>query len=211
MPSPTLEVRVWGDYACWTRPDQKVERMSYLAPTPTGIRGVLDAIFFKPEMIWSIQEIRIISEISMFSLVRNEVKSIAPTRGHVRPLSIEDYRTQRNTVGLRNVKYVVKAEAIVKPGVDAPPIKYIEQARRRVRRGQCAYQPYLGTREFTAWFSEPDPDEQPINVSMKLGRMLHSLEYDPDGSGRASPRFFEAEMVDGVIRIPTLRDLHHGT
>lgn len=210
MSAPLLEVKVWGDYACWTRPDQKVERFSYLVPTPTGIRGVLDAIFFKPEMTWIIREIHVLSEISTFSILRNEVKNVAPSRRPSRPLYIEDDRTQRYTVGLRNVAYIVKAEARVKLGVDALPIKYVEQARRRVKRGQCAWIPYLGCREFSAHFGEPEPDDRPIDVSMLLGRMLHSLDYDSNGSGRASPRFFEARMVHGIVRIPTLEELGHG-
>ena len=209
MVTPLLEMKVWGDYACWTRPDQKVERFSYLAPTPSGMRGVLDAVFFKPEMEWIIREIQVLSEISTFTILRNEVKNVVPGRAS-RPLFIEDDRTQRNTVGLRNVAYLVKAEARVRPGVDALPVKYIEQARRRVKRGQCAFIPYLGCREFSAFFSEPDPDDRPIDVSMNLGRMLHSLEYAPDGSGHAKPRFFEARMEHGIVRIPTLEELGHG-
>lgn len=207
---PILEIKVWGDYACWTRPDQKVERMSYLVPTPSGMRGVIDAIFYKPEMNWVVREIQVLSPIYTFSILRNEVKSIVPGKA-TRPIFIEDDRTQRNTVGLRNVAYLVKAEARVKPGVDALPIKYVEQARRRVKRGQCAFVPCLGCREFSAFFGEPEPEDHPIDVTMDLGRMLHSLEYATDGSGRAKPRFFNARMERGVVRIPTLEELGHGS
>jgi CRISPR-associated protein Cas5d len=204
-----LEVRVWGDLACFTRPEMHVERVSYPVMTPSAARGVLEAIFWKPEMRWRVEEIRVLRSIRYFSILRNEVntrQSDRTARGWQRAGSggydAAGDRAQRHTLALRDVAYVIRAQVEVKPGVDEHPAKYRDQFRRRVRRGQCFATPYLGCREFAAAFGEADPAEQTIELDGDLGLMLLDLEYATDGSGRGTPRFFPARLDSGVLRVP---------
>ena len=167
-------------------------------------------MFWKPEFAWLVREILVLKPIRYFSILRNEVKSVASART-VRSWTTNGGgffanadRTQRNTLALANVTYIIRADAVPKtnePGLEA---KYRDQFRRRVVRGQCFAQPYLGTREFTASFSEPGPDDRPLPISMDLGRMLHDLDYAAGRSRRAKPRFFDAQLVEGVLQIPAL-------
>lgn len=208
---PPLSVRVWGEYACFTRPEMKVERVTYPVMTPSAARGVLEAIFWKPEFTWRVEEIWVLREIRYFSILRNEVNSRASERaargwqerggGYV----AADDRAQRHTLALRDVAYVIRAQVEVKPGVAEDPAKYRDQFRRRVREGRCFAQPYLGCREFAADFGEPDPQEQPIDRTEDLGPMLLDLDYAPDGSGRGTPRFFPARLEHGVLHVPALQ------
>jgi CRISPR-associated protein Cas5d len=115
-----------------------------------------------------------------------------------------DDRTQRHSLVLRDVAYLIHAQVRVHPDCDAHPAKFRDQFRRRVDRGQCYARPYLGCREFAADFSPPHGDEQPIAESMELGRMLLDIEYAAGGQGRGTPHFFEAQMVGGIIRYPAL-------
>ncbi|MGH2345148.1 MAG: type I-C CRISPR-associated protein Cas5c, partial [Chloroflexota bacterium] len=164
-----VEVKVWADYACFTRPEMKVERVSYPVPTPTAARGVLEAIFWKPEFRWQVEEIRVLKEIRYASILRNEVNSRASERAAAgwRKAGVGGYiaaadRSQRHTVALYDVAYVIRAQPIIKPGVDADVAKYRDQFRRRVRDGRCFAMPYLGCREFSASFSEADGSERTI-------------------------------------------------
>ncbi len=205
---PALAVRVWGEYACFTRPEMKVERVTYPVMTPSAARGVLEAIFWKPQFAWRVEEIWVLRDIRYFSIMRNEVNSRASERvardwqkrggGYV----AADDRAQRHTLALRDVAYVIRAQVEVKPDVAENPAKYRDQFRRRVRDGRCYAQPYLGCREFVAHFGEPDPEERPIPLTEELGPMLLDIEYATDGSGRGTPRFFAASLEDGVLRVP---------
>jgi CRISPR-associated protein Cas5d len=112
-----------------------------------------------------------------------------------------DDRAQRHTLALRDVAYIINADIVPKSGDRGDEAKYRDQFRRRVERGQCFAQPYLGTREFTADFAEPEGSETPESGSMDLGRMLLDLDYDPSGSGKAKPRFFNAKLESGVLRV----------
>lgn len=206
-----LEVRVWGDFACFTRPEMKVERVTYPVMTPSAARGVLEAIFWKPEFVWRVEEIRVLKEIAYFSIVRNEVKSRASERtaqGWSRNgggFYADDHRTQRHTLALRDVDYVVRARIELKPHADADPAKYRDQFRRRVRSGRCFATPYLGCREFSAFFAEAD-GAAPIDRTEDLGRMLLDIDYAEDGSGRGTPRFFDARLEGGVLKVPQGRE-----
>lgn len=217
-----LEVKVWGPFACFTRPEMKVERVSYEVMTPSAARGVLESIFWKPEFTWRIREIHVLRPILFISLLRNEVGMRQSARGaaaHGGHFFIEDNRQQRHTLALRDVAYVIKADMVLKPHATEPVAKYRDQFRRRVARGQCHHLPYLGTREFSAFFGEPDNEEKPINHSVDLGLMLFDLvfEEDPEGGtefishgngsrrivrGRARPIFFNARLERGVLTIP---------
>jgi CRISPR-associated protein Cas5d len=203
-----VEVVVWGEMACFTRPEMKVERVSYPVMTPSAARGVLEAIYWKPEVRWRIEEIHVLNEIRYLSILRNEVNSRASERAAaVWERSGGGYdatadRAQRHTLALRDVKYLIRAGFEQLPHDDADPAKHRDQFRRRVRSGRCYARPYLGCREFSAYFAEPDGSERAIDRSEPLGTLLLDLAYASDGSGRGLPLFFEAALERGVLRVP---------
>lgn len=203
-----LEVKVWGPMACFTRPEAKVERVTYEVMTPSAARGILEAIFWKPEMDWQVREIRVLCPIRHISLLRNEIKSRA-VYATARQWAERDGgyyadedRTQRHTLALRDVAYIIVADAVVRPGVAVDSAKYRDQFRRRVSRGQCHHMPYLGCREFTASFALPERTEQPQKMSADLGLMLFDLQYQQDSTGRGKPQFFRAQLEEGILRVP---------
>jgi len=205
---PPLSVKVWGEFACFTRPEMKVERVSYPVPTASAARGILEAIFWKPEFAWQVQEVWVLKPIRYYSILRNEVNTRASERTARRweaeggGFDATADRAQRHTLALREVAYLIRAEVEVLPGLDHHPAKFRDQFRRRVQRGQCFSRPYLGCREFAACFAEPDGTETPVDITMDLGLMLLDLDYAPDGSGRGTPRFFDARLERGIVRYP---------
>jgi len=218
-----LKVKVWGDWACFSRPEMKVERVSYEVMTPSAARGVLEAIFWKPAFQWRIRKIHVLNPIRRMSLRRTEVNS-KPSFNRNRSIkgSVTPNRTRRNTLALRNVAYLIEANVhLVGYGKDEHPAKYRDQFRRRVKRGQCFRRPYLGCREFAACFSEPAEDEveEAIDRSEDLGRMFFGWRYDenyasagvdPDEqyifSDEAEPIFFDARLEDGTLVVPDKYD-----
>jgi CRISPR-associated protein Cas5d len=204
---PPLAVKVWGDFACFTRPEMKVERVSYPVMTPSAARGVLEAIFWKPEFTWQVEQIRVLKEVRWFSIRRNEVNSLASersARGWERDgggYFADQDRAQRHTLALRDVAYVIEAQVVPRSGRDEDEVKFRDQFRRRVADGRCFSQPYLGCREFAAFFAPPTADDQPIDRTEDLGLMLLDLDYREDGTG--TPRFFQARLDGGVLRVPT--------
>ncbi len=208
---PPLEVKLWGDMACFTRPEMKVERVSYPVMTPSAARGALEAIFWKPEFTWAVEEIQVLRPIRYTSILRNEINSRQSERsaaawatknGGGYDASDPRNRAQRHTLALRDVAYVVRAQPVLRAGVEDDIAKYRDQFRRRVASGRCFTTPYLGCREFSAYFSEPGPDDRAIGESEDLGLMLLEIEYEPDGNGRGAPRFFHAALESGVLRVP---------
>lgn len=204
-----LELKVWGEFACFTRPEMKVERVSYSVMSPSAARGVLEAIFWKPEIQWRIREIHLLQPIRYFSIVRNEVNSRASersARGWIQDgggYFADQDRAQRHTLALRDAAYLIRADLqLAVHAGDENPAKYRDQFRRRVVKGQCHHQPYLGCREFAAAFGPPGEADGPIDVSMDLGLMLFDLDYESDGSGRGKPRFFDARLEHGVLYVP---------
>ncbi len=194
-----LCVKVWGEYACFTRPEMKVERVSYPVMTPSAARGVLEAIFWKPEFKWRVREIHVLKPIRHISLMRNEVDKRVPSRD-AKPFFADESRAQRHTLALRDVAYLIYADIVLKNHADKNAAAYRDQFRRRVARGKCHYQPYLGCREFTAHFTEPSGDEQPIPLSDDLGRILGEIRFD--SNGKAEPVFFHAYLRQGVLQVP---------
>ena len=177
----------------------KVERVSYSVMTPSAARGVLEAIFWKPEFTWQVREIHVLAPIRHFSLVRNEVNARMSPRGS--GLDITEARTQRHTLGLVQPAYLIYADPLLRQGVSEDVAKYRDQFRRRVERGQCYHRPYLGCREFAASFARPDGSERREPINEPLGLMLLDLEYRQDAP--AEPHFFQAELVDGVLQVPS--------
>src|SRR5215204_1330075 len=168
---PPLEVKVWGEFACFTRPEFGAERVSYEVMTPSAARGVLEAIFWRPEIEWRVREIVVLNPIRRFSILRNEVTSLQSERsarswtGEGGGYYADEDRAQRHTLCLRDVAYVIRADIFLKPHTNDHPAKYRDQFRRRVVRGQCFSQPYLGTREFSAFFGPPVADEEHVGPS----------------------------------------------
>lgn len=206
MQHSPVEVRVSGPYACLTRPELRTERVSYETLTPSAARGILESIFWHRPMQWRVRQIVTLNPIRHFSILRNEVKSRA-ARG-MDSLSISDDRTQRHTLMLRDVAYIIRADVWLPPGAtdrDGNPVdaaKYRDQFRRRVTRGQCHSRPYAGCREFALDFGDPIPGEQPhehLRGEIDLGRMLFDIEYGPNGDNKA--RYFDAVLHDGVLNI----------
>ena len=208
-----IKLKVSGYYACFTRPEMKAERVSYDVITPSAARGVLEAIYWKPGIRWVVDQLRVLNEIRFTGLRRNEVGSKASSRtvktamnnGLPGPqLFIEDDRQQRASLLLRDVAYIIAAHFEVDDPNGGPPGKHRDMFQRRAARGQCFYQPFLGCREFPAYF-ETAEDHPPIHPSLRgerdLGWMLHDLDFE-DG---LTPRFFKASMRDGLIRVPPLQ------
>lgn len=208
IPFKPLEVRMWGDYACFTRPETKAERVSYPMMTPSAARGVLEAIFWKPQLDWVVKEIHVLKPVRYASIMRNEIKDRQVSRtARQWAKSGGGYdaaarRTQRHGLVLRDVAYIIRADMTLRPGVNDHVAKYRDQFRRRVNRGRCYSTPYLGCREFAASFGPPIPDDRPVPVDFDLGLMLLDIDYKPDGKGQGVPRFFRACVEQGVLRVP---------
>lgn len=213
-----IKLKVWGDYACFTRPEMKAERMSYDVMTPSAARGVLEAIHWKPAIRWVVDGIHVLNEIRFDNIRRNEVDkkaaipSMAAMNGqevHEISLSAVDNRQQRATLMLRDVAYMIEAHFdIVKEraGIEDTEEKHYNIALRRMRKGQCYHRPYLGCREFPAHFELVEGDILLTSFysgkgKMDLGWILNDIVFDDDKIAR----FFYAEMVDGHIDVPSLK------
>jgi CRISPR-associated protein Cas5d len=210
MPAPLIRVRVSGEYACFTRPETKVERYTYPVMTPSAARNILDGICWRPQMRWVVTRISVLKPIRMISVLRNEVQS------KLSPSSVKKWMgdssgfaplvagagngtdgTPRNTTLLRDAAYWVDAYPLVfDSSGDNTPGKYLAMMERRVAKGQCFQRPYLGCREFAAEFSPPLPEDKPISDSMPIGRMLYDIAFLSAGNRAA---FFEARLVNGVM------------
>ena len=218
-------LEVSGSYACFTRPEMKVERVSYDVITPSAARAVFDAILWKPAIYWCVTRIEVLSPIKWISVRRNEVGAVASPRKAT--IFVEDERQQRAGLFLRDVTYRLFAEfAFIPPDKrdkvynpvpeylldreeaceirkDETPAKYAAMFDRRARKGQCFNQPYLGCREFAAQFRLVDPQAEaamPISETRDLGWMLYDLDYkDPSDP---KPLFFRAKIENGVITVP---------
>jgi len=207
--SPTLSLRARGPLACFTRPELKVERVSYPIMTPSAARGLLEAILWKPAIAWHVERIRVLKPIRFTAFRRNEVnsKAVAPAAavvangGSITPFFADEDRAQRNTVALRDVDYVVEAhfEMTDRAGPEDNMTKFVEMFERRVAKGQHFHQPYFGCREFVAEVLPADDAPSPISDSRDLGIMLWDIAYGPD---RNRPVFFAARLVEGVLEIP---------
>jgi len=198
-----VRVKVTGDFACFTRPDLKVERMTYPCMTPSAARGILDSILWKPEFQWYVRRILVLKPVKFFSIKRNEIT--AKQGGRIIEIDAIDargkpvFRTQRNSIILRDVAYVIEA-SIYQKEFDSknPPRKYVEMSRRRIHVGQCYRRPFLGTREFAAEFSEPEQNDIPISETLPIGSMLFDIFYDK--TGKPSPIFFyDVAVINGIL------------
>ena len=219
-----VRLRVRGKFACFTRPEMKVERVSYDVMTPSAARGILEAIYWKPEIRWIVDEIHVLKPIRFQSIRRNEVGAKTPAASVRRAMKsgdigdltlvVEDNRQQRAATLLTDVDYVICAHFAHtgRAGADQADGKHLDIFNRRARKGQCFHQPCLGTREFPADFSliEPDapmPEAEPgDNARRGLGfgepRDLGFMLYDINHGGDRASMFFRATLDRGVVRIP---------
>lgn len=198
-----IVIEVWGDFACFSAPYAKVERLTYPFPTPSAARGILSAIYMKPkEFRWQINRIEVLSPIRYISFKRNEVKSTTSTA----PISTEEERTQRQTVALQDVRYRIAASIVPRPAFAGKETQLYEQALRRIRRGKCYFQPSLGLREFACYFEESDGSRSPISQSMDAGLMVYDLftpeDVEVTKKTKIQMSLFHAVMENGVIQVP---------
>lgn len=206
-------IEVHGDYGCFTRPEMKVERVSYDVITPSSARAIFESILWKPAIGWCIHKIEVLNPIRWVNIRRNEVGAVLPVnnvsnamKGGAAPvLYIEDNRQQRAGLFLRDVAYRLHAsfELTNKAGEGESAAKFAEMFRRRASKGQCFNQPYLGTREFSCNFrlvEDSQNEPEPIREDRALGWMLYDLDFSDPTNPR--PLFFNAQMRQGVIIIP---------
>jgi CRISPR-associated protein Cas5d len=226
--NPTVFLHVWGGLACFTRPEMKVERVSYAVMTPSAARGLLESILYKPQFRWRIRRIAVKRPICFLAFRRNEVKSRLSVR-NPEPLLADEDRTQRNTLALRVVDYIIEADLRLTPLAGLPRrkpgdnedkgedslVKYLAMFQRRAEKGQCFAQPCFGCREFPAHFEPADESSMRVhpnpNADADLGLMLYdvfdldvSKEQQPGKVEKPRPRitFFKAALKDGVVNVP---------
>lgn len=211
-----IQLRVWGEHACFTRPEMKAERVSYDVMTPSAGRGILEAIHWKPAIRWVVDRIHVLNPIRFENVRRNEVESKASPRK--KEIYAAEERQQRASLVLRNVQYIIEAhfEMSDKRGEEDTPEKHYNIFMRRARQGQCFHRPYLGCREFPAEFELLEGDvgadtygnAHPGEVD--LGYMLLDQTFHTEDEGETKeviPHFFRARMVNGVIEVPKLEAL----
>jgi CRISPR-associated protein Cas5d len=229
-----IKLKVWGDYASFNRPEMKVERVSYDVMTPSAARGILEAIYWKPEMRWVVDEIHVLNPIRFTSVRRNEINCKIPVHGGTGVsavmkkgsgrlgISVEEHRQQRAGLMLRDVCYGIAAhiELLKNGNEDHPEVKHLDTFRRRAEKGQYFHHPYLGNREFPAFFellTDFPPCSEELHGVRDLGYLLHDIIYSPSTRGKivesnqgrrlnAEPRFFRATLRDGVLSVPPLEE-----
>lgn len=233
--SALYDVKVYGELAMFTRPESKVERVSYEVMTPSAALGILRSIFWKPEFLWEIEEIWVLNPIKWLGMTTNEInhpQSVAAARrGEV--YEVDSYgaltgepsnRTQRHNVCLRDVAYVIRARMIMEPHARDPLAKYLSQFERRLRRGACYKQPCFGQSQYTAYFEEATQEDAPLDLDLDLGSMHWGFAYVEQqngpltfhqhgefgrrvASGRAQPIYFHARVECGVLKVPSREDV----
>jgi CRISPR-associated protein Cas5d len=204
-----FKIEIWGNYACFSRPELKVERVSYEIMTPSAARGILEAVLWKPAMRYIIDEIAVCAPIRFENIRRNEVNSKASAQKPF--IAAADERAQRAAMVLRNVRYVVgfHFELTTKAGENDNEVKFAEMLRRRLKKGQNYHTPYLGVREFPAQIRLIETGEippLPISESRSLGLMLYDIDFvtelDKNGAEIVTafnPKYFLAEMQNGIV------------
>ncbi|MFZ2539864.1 MAG: type I-C CRISPR-associated protein Cas5c [Oscillospiraceae bacterium] len=210
-----VKLEVWGDYALFTRPEMKVERVSYDVMTPSAARGIIEAIYWKPAIKWIIDKIYICNEIAFTNIRRNEVSSKilgssakAVMNGKQEPLFIDTTsdRQQRASMVLTNVRYVIEAhfELTDKAGTDDTNEKHYNIILRRIRKGQCYHMPCFGCREFPANFKLVENGEMPnlLKEPKDLGYMLYDMDFsNPED---ITPIFFRAKIENGMVDLTNI-------
>jgi CRISPR-associated protein Cas5d len=218
-----IVLKVWGDYACFTRPEMKVERVSYDVMTPSAARGILEAIYWKPAIRWQIDRIHVLKPIRFKNIRRNELESKISMRNVGQAMKnadndlgiyIEDERQQRAGLVLCDVAYIIEAHVVItdKAGStdpsDTKPEKHLDIFKRRAASGQCCHRPYFGTREFPVNFELVDsPLPSGELTSDQLNKDLGWMLYDIDFPNNSEARFFRPEISNGIITVPPYEEV----
>lgn len=215
-----VRLHIWGDRACFTRPEMKVERVSYDVITPSAARGILEAVHWKPAIRWCVDRIYVLKPIRFESLRRNEVAGKLPASTVSRAMKagrvdnvayyVDENRQQRAATILRDVGYVIEAhfEFTSRADENDTPGKHLDIFNRRARQGQCFHMPCMGTREFPANFALVEEKatmpvvDAYLSGEYDLGYMLHDIDF---ANGKTS-RYFRAQMQDGVIEVPPFQE-----
>jgi len=214
MQKASVSLCVWGNYACFSRPEFKVERASYPVITPSAARGVLEAVFWKPEFRYQMRRIGVVKMGSQMAILRNELSD----RQGKTPLYIEDKRQQRSSLILKDVEYIIEADIVLRPHSEDHVKKYFECFQRRLEKGQYHHTPYLGTREFVADFEPVNGRVPDTTLNRPIGLMLCEIAYVPDRkrnemkfrkpdsnkhcTGYAKALFFNAQIESGWLNVP---------
>ncbi len=206
-----IKLKVWGDYALFSRPEMKVERVSYDVITPSAARGILEAVHWKPAIRWVVDRIHVLNPVVFDSVRRNEVSCKASARnagaamknGTPLHILVEDVRQQRAALVLRNVAYIIEAhfELTDQRGPDDNVGKHLDIFNRRARIGQCFQRPYLGCREFAAHFELVEGDSPVSSLAGDAPRDLGWMLYDIDFAKNMTPRFYRPTLENGVIDV----------
>lgn len=219
-----ISIEVWGDFACFSRPESKVERLTYPVITPSAARGILSAIYSKPvEFYWQVVRIEVLKPIRYLSFKRNEVINSKIGRKMDEPIFVDEtpikqkdangkekktgneHRTQRQTVVLKDVRYRITARIVPRTEFKGTVNQLYEQALRRIKSGKCFFQPSLGMREFVCYFSE-STNMKPVETSIDLGIMLYDVFdlYKYEVTLKAEPfvSVFHAKLENGVLEVP---------
>ena len=217
---PTTHVlETWGDFACFSRPEMKVERWSYPCPTPSAARGIFDAIYFKPQFYWQVTKIELLTTPAYIALRRNEVGAKAPAdrtitswAGGTEPTAIfadaPEHRQQRQTMALRKPRFRLHAYIVPRPGFESQQTAFEEQFIRRASQGKCAIQPCLGCREFVAFFKlieDVTAESPPVAYDQDIGLMLYDvfdLSQPQDCHARPFITVFDAKIRGGILDVP---------
>lgn len=198
-----VKLKVWGDYALFTRPEMKVERVSYDVMTPSAARGILEAIYWKPAIRWIVDRIHVLKPVQFENIRRNELSNKVSVNAKVmkeggRPVHqyIEDNRQQRASLVLKDVAYIIEAHFELTGSDASDPGKHLAMFERRAKKGQCFHRPYFGCREFPVNFEWCDeiPDSA-LTGEQSLGFMLHDIDY----ANEMTAHFFRAVMHNGVM------------
>jgi CRISPR-associated protein Cas5d len=215
-----IALHVWGDYACFTRPEMKAERVSYDVMTPSAARGILEAIHWKPAIVWVIDRIHVLKPIRTQTFRRNEVASKVPASKARQimerndtlaglGLAVDDDRQQRATIALYDVAYVIEAhfELTEKAGAEDSLVKHTEMFKRRAIKGQCFQQPCFGCREFAASFELVEGDMPvgqltPDQLNLDLGWMLYDIDFRDEDK---RPMFFRGKLENGILDVAKAR------
>ena len=204
----SIKLHVWGEHACFTRPEMKVERVSYDVITPSAARGVLEAVHWKPEIRWIVTRLHVLKPIRFQTIRRNEIKSKGPSRIHSSTpcIVVEDDRTQRSALVLRDVAYIIEAKFMLAGDAtnNGTAAKHLDMFNRRVAKGQCFHRPYLGVREFPANFAPVESKIPEAYIAddtrdRDLGWMLHDIDY----TSGMTPRYFQAKLINGIVDVPS--------
>ncbi len=211
-----IKLKVWGDYACFTRPEMKVERVSYDVMTPSAARGILEAIYWKPAIRWVIDKITVLNPIKFENIRRNEllgkisvnnVKSAYMGNTNIQLYQSTENIVQRASLVLKDVCYYIDAHFVLTPdaGESETEEKHYCIALRRAKKGQCFHRPYFGCREFPVQFEYVENQEVESfyeHTEKDLGYMLWDIDFD----NMVTPLFFRPIMKKGIIEIPDLQD-----